>query len=109
MGTQWWRYIALSTRVIGSTVVLGGDFTPAAYCLLARLLPVVKELHLTGKIGAKFYLAKHQKEALGDISLGKSEKEAIENVLQKVSETNNEHKLKIPCDFTLRKVVEEQA
>lgn len=72
MGTQWWKYIALSTRVIDSTVILGGDFTPNTYLLLARLLPVVREVHLTGKAGVKFYLVKNQKASLGDITLGTS-------------------------------------
>lgn len=61
MGTQWWRYVGLSMRVFDSTVIYGKEFNPDSYLLLSRLIPVVKELYLTGTIGLKFYLAQANK------------------------------------------------
>ncbi len=59
MGTQWWRYVGLSTRVIDSIIILGGNFTPKNYLLLSRLMPSAKRIFLTGPISVKFYLVKN--------------------------------------------------
>lgn len=70
MGTQWWRYVGLSTRVGGSTIIFGEDFTPQNYLLLSRLAPTVKQIFLTGKVGIKIYLVKNNLTQLGDIVIG---------------------------------------
>jgi len=70
VGTQWWRYVALSTRVIDSTLIFGDDFTPSTYLLLSRVVKVVKEIRLAGSSGIKFYLWKNNLERLGDVCLG---------------------------------------
>lgn len=77
VGTQWWRYVALSTRVIDSTLILGEDFTPSIYLLLSRAVKVAKEIRLVGKVGLKFYMWKNNLERLGNVCLGGVEKEAI--------------------------------
>ena len=59
MGTQWWKYVGLSQRVIDSSILFGGDFNPCSYLLLSRLAPVAREIRLTGKVGVKVYLAKN--------------------------------------------------
>ena len=74
MGTQWWRYVGLSIRVIDSTIIFGDDFSPSTQLLLSRLAQVAKEIVLTGKAGVKFYLAKNNVEKIGNIGLGSSEK-----------------------------------
>ena len=74
MGTQWWRYVGLSIRVIDSTIIFGDDFSPSTQLLLSRLAQVAKEIVLTGKAGVKFYLAKNNVEKIGNVSLGSSEK-----------------------------------
>lgn len=56
MGTLWWRYAGLSTRVIDSTIILTDDFNPDNNLLLHRLITAAKEIYLTGPIGVKFYL-----------------------------------------------------
>ena len=74
MGTQWWRYVGLSTRVIDSTIIFGDDFSPSTQLLLSRLAQVAKEIVLTGKTGVKFYLVKNNVEKIGNVGLGSSEK-----------------------------------
>lgn len=37
LGTQWWRYIALSLRVRGATVVFGENFDANRFKVLYRL------------------------------------------------------------------------
>ena len=70
VGTQWWRYVALSTRIIDSTLIFGGDFTPSTYLVLSRVVKVAKEIRLVGKSGIKFYLWKNKLDRLGDVCLG---------------------------------------
>lgn len=70
VGTLWWRYVALSTRVVGSTLIFGEDFTPNTYLLLSRVVKVAKEIRLVGKAGIKFYLWKNNLERVGDVCLG---------------------------------------
>ena len=72
MGTQWWRYVGLSTRVADSTIVFGDDFNPKTYKLLSRLVDSAKEIYLASKAGLKFYLVKNNLTRLGDIELGSS-------------------------------------
>lgn len=59
MGTQWWKYVGLSTRVIDSTIIFGDDFNPNTNLLLSRLADVARDIRLTGKAGVKAYLAKN--------------------------------------------------
>jgi hypothetical protein len=42
MGTQWWRYLGLSMRIVDSTVIFGDDFTPNTLLLLSRLIEVAR-------------------------------------------------------------------
>ena len=74
MGTQWWRYVGLSTRIIDSTIIFGDDFNPSSQLLLSRLAKVARDIVLTGKAGVKVYLAKNNLEKIGNICLGSSEK-----------------------------------
>lgn len=71
LGTQWWKYIGLSIRVNGSSIIFGDDFTPENYVLLARLLET-STIYLTGVSGLKFYLVRHKLESLGKFSITKS-------------------------------------
>lgn len=77
LGTQWWKYVGLSIRISGASVIFGDDFTPENYVLLARLVDSCSKIYLTGLAGLKFYMAKHELETLGKTSITKSEKEAI--------------------------------
>jgi hypothetical protein len=38
IGSQWWKYVGLSMRVDGASLVFGDDFTPENYILLSRLI-----------------------------------------------------------------------
>jgi len=108
MGTLWWRYVGLSMRVVDATVIFGGDFNAESFMLLSRLVKVVREIHLVGKVGVKFYLARNNKSTLGDVELGQSEKLAIQDVLDRHENNQMLDKLKIPIDFVLRKEEGEQ-
>lgn len=57
VGSFNWRYLAISQRVQESTIVLGGDLTPKRLIALSRIMNFTKKVYLTGKIGAKFYIA----------------------------------------------------
>ena len=103
VGTQWWRYVALSTRVIDSTLILGEDFTPSIYLLLSRVVKVAKEIRLVGKVGLKFYMWKNNLERLGNVRLGGVEKEAIAEFMARLEQGKMNEKIKIPCDFVLEK------
>ena len=67
LGLQWWRYIGLSMRVIGSSIIFGDDFTAENYILLHRLASVAKQIYLVGLTGVKFYMAKNKLDKLGNI------------------------------------------
>ena len=108
VGTQWWRYVALSTRVIDSTLIFGDDFTPSTYLLLSRVVKVVKEIRLAGSSGIKFYLWKNNLERLGDVCLGGVQKEAINDFMVGLEQEKMTDKIKIPCDFLFEKKSEEQ-
>ena len=77
MGTQWWKYVGLSIRVVDSTIIFGEDFNPHTQLLLSRLAKVAREIVLTGKAGVKVYLGKNNLDKIGNITLGSSEKEAV--------------------------------
>ena len=81
MGTQWWKYVGLSTRVVDSNIVFGDDFTPNTHLLLARLANVARLIRLTGKSGLKVYMVRNNLEKVGDVALGSAEKEAIKYFL----------------------------
>ncbi len=38
IGSHWWKYVGLSMRVDGASLVFGDDFTPEDYILLSRLI-----------------------------------------------------------------------
>ena len=81
MGTQWWKYVGLSTRVVDSSIVFGDDFNPSNYLLLDRLACVARDIRLAGKAGVKVYMVKNNLDKLGNIVLGAAEKEAINSFL----------------------------
>ena len=68
MGTQWWKYVGLSIRINGASIIFGDDFTPENYVLLARLVETCSKIYLTGLAGLKFYLVKHKIDSLGKIT-----------------------------------------
>ena len=72
MGTQWWKYVGLSTRVVDSHIVFGDDFNPSNQLLLARLVNVARDIRLTGQAGAKVFMAQKNIDKLGNICLGKA-------------------------------------
>lgn len=51
--------MGLSIRINGANVIFGDDFTPDNYVLLARLVDYCSKIYLTGLVGLKFYMAKH--------------------------------------------------
>lgn len=53
-------------------------------------------------------MMKHNLDKLGNISLGNAEKEAIGAFLSSLEDKKIADKLKIPCDFVLKRVNEEQ-
>ena len=53
-------------------------------------------------------MAKNNLEKVGDIALGSAEKEAIKSFLQYIDCNKLSDKIKIPCDFLLKKCTEEQ-
>ena len=76
LGTQWWKYVGLSIRVNGSSIIFGDDFTPENYVLLSRLLET-STIYLAGLSGLKFYLVSRKLDSLGKFSIAESEKETI--------------------------------
>ena len=72
MGTQWWKYVGLSTRVNDSSIIFGDDFNPNNYLLLSRLACVARDIRLAGKAGVKVFMVKNNIEKLGNITLGNS-------------------------------------
>jgi hypothetical protein len=42
-------------RALNSVLIIGGDLTPENYLLISRMIPHVKRLFLTGKLGLKFF------------------------------------------------------
>lgn len=60
LGALWWKYVGLSMRASGATIVLGGDFDPEKYILIQRLSHFSSKIVLSGKCGLKFFLIKNQ-------------------------------------------------
>jgi 3-phosphoglycerate kinase len=92
-------------RVIDSTIVFGLDFTPENYILLRRLVESTKQIYLAGLSAAKFYLAKHKLDRLGNIEISKSERDIISHFLSDLEAKGYESKIVVPTDFTLEKHV----
>jgi hypothetical protein len=72
LGTQWWKYVGLSIRVNGASVIFGDDFTPDNYVLLSRLVQTCSKIYLTGLSGLKFHMVKHKLESLGKFVITKT-------------------------------------
>ena len=72
IGTQWWKYVGISMRVDGASIVFGDDFTPENYILLSRLIETCSKIYLTGLTGLKFFIAQHKLDSIGSVVLTKS-------------------------------------
>ena len=96
LGSQWWKYVGLSTRVIGSTVIFGDSFDANRLKVLHRLARNVNKVYLVGEVGAKVLLAAEKQAAFANLAIGSAEKNSIEQFLQDLEAEGLADKVVIP-------------
>ena len=69
LGTQWWKYAGLSTRIVGANIIFGDRLDAYRLKVMHRLIKHINRIFLVGETGAKFALAINNKNSFANVTL----------------------------------------